>query len=361
MIGALLILSASLAPPALSEPLPTIELLATSAISSGTSLDKRRVGGLSGLTYHQGRWFAVTDEKEDATRLYELRIDVDPAARSVTANVIAVHTLDAPDISDAEGLASDGELLYVAFERPCAAAAFTLQTGNPTLALTRRFVTPEPVGSRFRKNRAFESILVRPRADACEIWAITESAIDSDGPEASFSRPALSRAVIWSHDATVALRQHAYVTLPAPPNTLAFFPSYNSLADACGLDESRFLTLERSFSIASGYDAAVRLVTIRHDETDTTDTPSLDPAPPALIPLHTETIATLQALGAPSTVNYEAIALGPPLRADTDARLLIILADDNFGADGQPTNAILAFRFTDPISSSRSAPRADDR
>ncbi len=365
MIAGVLLLHALLAPPALAEPSPVVELIGTGAIPASTPLDKRRVGGLSGLTWHDGRWFAVTDEKEDATRVYELRINVDARAKSVRVSVVAVHTLDAPDLSDAEGLATDGTSLFVAFERPCAVASFALPPPPPAnnlpLALRRRFLTPEPVASSFRKNRAFESIFITPTAPASHVWALTESAISTDGPEASSTRPALSRAVVWTADNAERSRQRAYITLPAPPNTLALIPAYNSLADACAIDDTRALTLERSFSVASGYDAAVRLVTILHDETDITPLPALDPAPARLIPLHTRTLATLQSLGAPTTINYEAIALGPALPDAPHSRLLIVLADDNFGADGQPTNGVLALRFTDPPSSSRSQPREAGR
>lgn len=364
MSPAILLLAAVLAPPITRNPPPTIELIATGNIPTATALDRRRIGGLSGLAFHDGRWIAVTDDKEDEPRVYELALHLDASARSVDVTILAVAMLNAPTHSDAEAVALSPDSLFVAFERPCAIGAFPFPSPLPsTLTLRRAYTTPEPVASRFRKNRAFESVLVRTADGAPEVWAFTESATHADGPEASAAAGAISRAVVWRADAPDRSRQHAYVSLPSPPNTLALIPSYNSLADAVAIDASHFLTLERSFSVATGYDAAIRRVTLQTDETDISALPSIHPPTHDLVPLHVETIATLRTLGAPSTVNYEAIALGPPIRDERAGRWLIILADDNFAADGQPSNLILAMRFADASSSdaSPSSPPRDAR
>ncbi len=360
MIAWLAVCAAALTQSSNPDPLPTIELIAVGHISTFTRADRRRVGGLSGLAFHKGRWLAITDDKEDAPRLYELTIRVDPRARAIDASISNVLSLDAQDLTDAEAVAFADDALYVAFERPCAVAAFRLENPSPhqsnALTVLRRFTTPEPVASMSRKNRAFESVLVRPTHPTPEIWAFTESATNADGPEASTTQGAVSRAVVWPHDRPDRSRQFAYVTLPKPPHTLAILPSYNSLVDAVALDAERLLTLERSFSVGAGYDAAIRRVTIKGDESELSAVHSLVPRPPGLTPLHTDTVATLQALGAPSTANYEAMALGPPIDDARAGRLLIILADDNFGADGQPSNVILALRWIDAPASPASEP-----
>lgn len=359
MIALLAIMPAALAPPTPAQPLPAIELIATGAISTATPLHRLRVGGLSGLAHHQGRWLAISDDKEGAPRIYELALKLDPTSPTVEASVIGVFTLDAQDLSDAEAIALTDDAAFIAFERRCAVASFEFPAARPgapaSLALRQRFITPEPIASGFRKNRAFESILVRP-TNPPEIWAFTESATRPDGAEATTTRGAISRVAVWPIDRPELARQHAYLSLPRPANTLAILPSYNSLVDAAPIDATHLLTLERSFSIGAGYDAAIRRVTIRNNETELSSVPALEPRPRNFSPLNVETIATLQSLGAPTTVNYEAIALGPSIDDPRAGRWLIILADDNFGADGQPSNVILAMRFGGASSASVSAP-----
>ncbi len=356
-----------------ADDLPTFEMIGSAQIAMFNGVDSRRIGGLSGLMYDGGRWIAVTDDKR-WSRVVELAVDVDAGAGRLDIRVIGVADLPGTqerpgavrEYTDGEAIAPDGEGgFFIGFEEPTQVVRFreAVRAGpgaaNSLGALRRLAVFPPPavVRDHVRFNRGFESVAVvgNPRGGR-EVWAATEAALDCDGPEAAPSHGSHCRAVVFDAETGAVLRQHVYETGPSPRG-LYGLKSYNSLSEWIALAPGRLLSLERRFGMLAGYDATLRVVDLFRGETDVSGVASISEAiardASSIRPLSTRTVTTVCTLGAPWSANYEAMAIGPELKDEKGGRLVIVLADDNFGDDGQVVNAALALRLTTPSRGGR--------
>lgn len=353
--------------------LPTLEMIGSTQIAMFSGADSRRIGGLSGLISDGGRWLAVSDDKR-WSRVVELAVDVDTASGRVGIRVVG--TADLPgtqerpgavrDYTDAEAIAADGAGgFFIGFEEPTQVVRFREAarpergSTNSLGALRRLAVFPPPaiVREHVRFNRGFESVAVVEReSGGREVWAATEAALECDGPVATPAHGSLCRVVVFDAESGAILREHAYETLSSPPGVYGV-RSYNSLSDWTPLGPGRLLSLERRFGMLSGYDATLRVVDLFQGETDVRGVASIGEAlgrsPGSIKPLTVRTVTTVRALGAPWSANYEAVALGPELGDEKGGRLVIVLADDNFGDDGQVVNAAVALRLTTPFPAGR--------
>lgn len=321
-----------------------LEVVALGVLPPTTGVDARPVGGLSGLAYDGGRWWAVCDDAK-SPRVYELAIDVNIADARVNTRVVRVADLPF-GWRDAEAIASDGVGGFVVgYEAPV--SAIRVDRG---FAFRQEFKPGERIGTRARPNRGFEAVAVRAGAGGrAEVWAVTETAIRGDGEPATFKHAALCRVVVWDRDSGEALREHAYETLRAPhgldfPGPLA--PN-NTVVALEALPDGRLLVMERSNALPRGYDATIRLITPDRGERDVRAVDSFaDVSREELGALRVRTIAALSDLGAANVGNLEGMSLGPILDDERGGRLLLLIADDNFGADSQRGSAIVALRMT---------------
>lgn len=337
-------------PGAVPGALPRVEALAIGEAPTRLKGDVRRVGGLSALAYRASddRWLAVSDDK-DEPRIYTIEVRVDAAAGTVAAAVESVVNLPIPP-DDAESVALlEGGGLLVGYERPLTLREFAAPargaSGSP-LTTVRLLALPPHILNDARINRGFESVAIVERPGGKrEAWAATETALTIDGEEASPKAGTLCRVLVFDADSGAILREHVHRTLPTPP-AIPLLPRYNSLTEWTPVRGGGLLALERSFSPRSGYDATLRLITPGRGETDVEDKPSAAFGE-ALVALHAETIAPITAAGATSAANFEGMALGPLLTDAKGGRLLLLVSDDNFGSDGQPTNRLLALRWFD--------------
>lgn len=289
------------------------------------------LGGLSGLAYDDGRWFAVTDHPREP-RLVELAIDLDPAAQRVDARVVRWDALP-PGVADAESIERllDGSFI-VGSEAPGAISRI-----DHELARADPLPVPQFVGQGLRFNRRFEALAIREN----ELWVGIETALEQDGPESSIGGGARCRVLVYDASMLRPLRQHVYETERAP----GLLPggSFNSLVGFAALDDGRFLALERSLEALGGYTITLRLITPELGETDVSSIESLRDA--ALTPLHVETIARFSGLGEYGPGNVEGIALGPALRDAAGGRLVVLVSDDNFGREGARGSLVIALRL----------------
>lgn len=335
------------ASPAPSTEEVRVELIGVTEIPRSSTTHKRKVGGLSGLAYREadGRWFAVSDDKK-SPRLYELTVEVEGGA--VRASVVRALPLpDRPE--DAEGLAWDVDRFVVSYERPSSVVFLRERAGvgGRTLAETSRLAIPPDVASSVRLNRGFESVTIVavPATGAREVWVGTESSLPADGPAASARAGAVCRVLVFDLATGARLREHAYRTLPAP-ESVSIVPSHNTLTDLAGLPDGRLLALERSFTVRAGYDATIRLITPGGDESDLRgEVAARAERVGGIVPLRATEVGEMSALGAPTTVNWEGLGVGPRLTDDRGGRLLLVVSDNNFGADGQGPTKLAAFRL----------------
>lgn len=296
-----------------------------------------RLGGLSDLTFADGRWFAITDNLHEP-RLVELKVEVDAAAGRVEAGIAGWSAIDA-GAGDGESLAWLGEGRFAAgFEAP-GALAFIDEQGH----LLGRPALPAEITGSMRANRQLEALAVREGADdRHELWVGIETALTIDGPEASSQEGALCRVLVVDPTTGAALRQNAYRTLPAPVGLVG--PVFNSLVSFAALPDGRVLALERSLELIGGYGIALRIVTPTGAETDVKGMANLADDE-SIVPLPTTTIFERRGLNTLGPGNVEGVAIGPEIEDEVGGRLLLLVSDDNFGREGERGVLVIAMRL----------------
>lgn len=204
---------------------------------------------------------------------------------------------------------------------------------------------PDGFADRVRPNRGFEATAFM----GTELWVATECAIEGDGDEATPDAGTLCTILTTPRPGlqpgTPLAETYHYRTDPMPPHLGNGF-ALHSLVEFCALPDGRLLALERSLTFPAGFGAKLFVL----DGTARTE-------PGARLPVLNKTlIADLGAIARDAGLawigNLEAMALGPTvteLTGDPEetGRLLLVIADDNFGADIQKTGSqALAFRLT---------------
>ena len=306
------------------------------------TFDDEQLGGLSGLTHHDGRWFAVTDHPREP-RLVELAIDVDTSRKTVGARVLNSRAIGLH--ADAESVEwVDDRTFAIGFEIPGAVALV-----DPSEPPHESLTIPPHVERGLRGNRRFESLALRRADGRDELWAGIETALEQDGPEATPGAGALCRVIVFELDVRKPNREFVYETERAP----GFLPgaSFNSLVGFAPLDDGRILALERSLDPLSGYAATLRLITPGSGETDVASVESLQDA--EFVPLRVETLTQFGSLNSLGPGNAEGVAIGPEIDDEVGGRLVILVSDDNFGRDGPRGSLIIALRL---LTSTDAAP-----
>ncbi|TVQ77335.1 MAG: esterase-like activity of phytase family protein [Phycisphaeraceae bacterium] len=322
-------------------PLPTLDFLATMSIPSehdalGT------IGGLSGLTWTGEHFVAVSDHNE-RPMLYELALSLSPGVRGgdrgydLDVTVMREIHLDHP-AADAEAIVYDPNTgaWYIGYELPATVA----RLGSDPIT----FPLPDDVREGVRPNRSFESVTLRPNPHfgrPTELWAATETAITSDGEEATEAEGTLCRVLVWNPRTARLLRQYSYRTDPRPGG-IPLRHSINSLVEFTTLPDGRLLALERSLTAPAGYGG--RIFLIPGDSFEKSEAP--------FPVLSKRLLYDLSEVPLISIGNIEGMVVGPPISELTNdprepGRLLLLIADDNFGRDIQRGSRVIALRITD--------------
>lgn len=351
-----------------------LEILATAQIPAEVE-GVGRVGGLSGVMTagwlgKSGSDFLAVSDQDSNPMLFRLHIalkrDAEPEGKegatsgggyALTVGVDQpVHiTCDATDAETLAGVrptrpSQHSVALLVGFEKPPSVKGFKI--GIPVRDLVAiecngALPIPDEIVRHAHPNRAIESLAWVGRGEDWgstladdRLWAAMEAAITTDGDEATPEHGSLCRVMVFDPTLTRLERQMFYETEPAPaagvPGTLAI----NSLSELCGLPDGRVLALERSFALPRGYNATLFVV----------DGTTEQRAGLALPVLKKRRVASLRELGLPVMGNIEGMALGPSLSTITGdgfetGRLLLMVADDNFGKDGQVGSEVVAVRL----------------
>jgi len=152
-------------------------------------------------------------------------------------------------------------------------------------------------------------------------------AISELGPAPTREDPKLFRktvAIVLDAKTGKRIAQGEY-RIPPPPGI-----GVTGVAELEPTAPEQFLLLRRSRTIRKGYDAAIDIVAMKIDGDKLAFT--------------TTRLGSLHALGVNNLGNIESMALGPTLEAGS--RLLLLVSDDNFGADGQSRTQLIALRYT---------------
>ncbi len=331
------------------------------------------VGGLSGVDYDEvnNQFLFVSDDRTitdsaNAPRMYIARLAYDANTFSAIA-FTSTFSMKQPDgsvypkVPDAN--VADPESVRI---DPVTRNYLWVSEGDRSLTATPpRVINPfireiRPDGTHVREytlpgmfnmsatdtgprgNLVFEGVTFTP--DKSRVAVITEGSLFQDGPSPTTTAGAVSRITVFDRASGVANAQYAYPIerVQAEPSPAGSF-TVNGATEILALSNTRFLVLERSFSVGV-VGNQVRLYEINvGSATNILATASLTGA--TYTPVTKRLVLDFDTIR--STVgniaNLEGITFGPKLANGRES--LVVVADDNFPTAESATdrNQILVF------------------
>jgi hypothetical protein len=317
------------------------------------------LGGLSGLYYAESSrtLYAVSDNcSRGPARLYAFDLELSAARLRVEPrSVLPLRDTRGTglfDLCDSESLAPDP------------AGGFFIGTENhddepgmhsPSIlrvtadgAITGALSLPEaflpgsgagqPRGT--RSNLAFEGLALSPSGRW--LTAISESALQQDGPEASFDRGTIVRLLRWDLVQQGAPEQFRYAAepVPRPESGAAELEGGNGVSELLSLDDRRLLVLERAY-VAPPHAHGINTIRIFEVELPSGAAAAALPLLPKRLVLDLDEILPQLEPGLQTLDNLEGMTLGP--RLPSGERSLLLVSDDNFS--GAQRTTFLAFRL----------------
>ena len=327
---------------------------APSADPLAASWSAAALGGLSGLYYQESSrtLYAVSDNcSHGPARVYALDLELSAASFHVEPrSVLPLRDTRGSklfDLCDSESLAPDpAGGFFIGTENhdekpdmPLPSILRVTADGAITgvVPLPQEFL-PESAGAHTRgtrSNQAFEGLTVSPSGRW--LTAITESALQQDGPEANFEQGTIVRLLRWDLARQGPPQQFRYSTepVPRPPTGSAGLEGGNGVSEILSLDDQRMLVLERAY-VAPPHVHGTN--TIRIYEA------TLPSAPETLLAkrlvLDLDDILPQLEPGQQTLDNFEGMSFGP--RLPSGERTLLLVSDDNFSA--YQRTVFLAFR-----------------
>jgi hypothetical protein len=312
-------------------------------IPTGTQVLGTTLGGLSGIDYDVATrsYISISDDRSQVNpaRFYTLNLDL-TSTRFNAVNFTATQTLKQTDGSPFPALGIDPEAIRFngrggfyytsegdanALQSPFVREARSDGSFIRDLTLPGYYL-PTAIGG-IRQNLAFESLTLTPNGT---IFTATENALRQDGPAATLNNGSFARLLAFNPTTGNPLAEYVYEVAPInqSPNPLTAFAT-NGLVELLALSDSRFIGVERSFSVgAPGTGYSVKLFDIDiSGATNITDLSSLTGA--NFTPVRKTLLFDLGTLGIPLD-NIEGISFGQ--RLENGRQSLIIVSDNNFGA-----------------------------
>lgn len=333
------------------------------------------VGGLSGIDYDEAnrRFVLISDDRTTtdsagAPRMYTANLTFD-ANGFTGVQFLSTFTMKQPNgsvypkvpdaaVADPEAVRIDtttGNLLWVSEgDRTLASGTTAARIIDPFIREIRpdgTHVREYTIPSMFkmaatetgpRGNLVFEGLTLTPSKS--RVAVITEGPLFQDGATPTTTVGAVSRLTIYDRATGVAQAQYAYPiekvqAVPVPADQF----SVSGATEILALSETRFLVLERSFSVGV-VGNQVRLYEINTaNATNVLNTASLASSPYTTI--NKRLVLDFETLKAQlgGIANLEGMTFGPKLANGRDS--LVVVADDNFPAADSATdrNQILVF------------------
>jgi hypothetical protein len=311
-------------------------------IPTGTQVLGTSLGGLSGIDYDATTrsYISISDDRSqiNPARFYTLNLDL-TSTRFNAVNFTATQTLKQPDGSLYPALGIDPEAIrfngrggfYYASEGDANAlqSPFVREArgdGSFIRDLTLPGYYLPTATSGIRQNLAFEGLTLTPNGT---IFTATESALRQDGPAATLTNGSFARLLAFNPASSNPLAEYVYevAQINEAPNPLTAF-AVNGLVEILALSDSRFIGVERSFSVgAPGSGYSIKLFDI--DISGATNIIGLSSLSGAnFTPVRKTLLLDLATLGLPLD-NIEGITFGQTL--ENGRQSLILVADNNFG------------------------------
>lgn len=333
------------------------------AIANATKFEGTVIGGLSGLAFHEGKLFALSDDrgKFNDERFYEFQLAIDKS--KVTLTPTAVHFIkDLPKTSsgkkpglDPEGLARlpDGSFLISsegtndAKPRVMPRIFHVSATGKwmADLPIPSKYL-PEEVGQQtkgIQNNLAFEGLTALP--DGKTAFAGIEKALQQDVVISEEDKGDYIRVLKYTRGEEFKVAaEYAYQidALALNDDPKEFF---RGVSEILAVSDSKLLVLERGAKISAKklWTSTVGIYLADFGKaTDVSAMEKLDlkkitPATKIKLIDFEKDLAKLRP--GKSVDNFEAVAWGPTL--PDGRRTLLIMSDDNFSK--KQTTELLVF------------------
>lgn len=246
-----------------------IEFLGQATLPTGTQFKGTEVGGLSGITYDSRKnvYYSISDDRSQKApaRFYTLKIDLS-AGKLKKVDIVNVTTLlkadgkPFPELTvDPEGIAltkkgkffisSEGDVdkLVKPFVNQFSLTGKLLQV----LPISPKILPSAKGNKGIRNNLAFESLTITPNQKY--LFTATENALDQDGDVATITAGSPARILKYNLSTAQPIQEFLYLTEPIAGSAKISRFSANGLADLLAIDNTRLLSLERSFSLIKGH------------------------------------------------------------------------------------------------------------
>lgn len=371
LLAALALAGASSAAPQSPPPAPAVRsltLVGRALLPRNVEVDGTRVGGLSGLAWDEaaGVFWAVSDDRGQygPVRLYRIRFEVAPEAKDTAAEPrVSAAVERALPLSDTEGRpfsqgSIDPEGIALVPGGFLVSSEAILHRGVP-IAISEfgadgrqkgQLRLPDALlpgqGHGGRDNLGFEGLALSPSGRY--LFAGLENALEQDGPVADAGVASPSRIVRFDRAGGGRPAEFVYVVepvTPAPPVSNTY--RMNGLSDILPLDDTRFLVLERQF--VDGVGNAVRVLEASLEgATDVSGHDSLKGV--SYVPATKRLLFDFADFGI-RTENFEGMSFGP--RLPDGRRTLVLVSDDNFNPQQEPSTFVVLAFDESPVSIAR--------
>ncbi len=326
-------------------------------------IDGVPIGGLSGIDYHNGKWYIICDTSTPPIRYYEANI-------TYTSNefqeVAITNMIEIKDSSGSPLIQGAVDPEAIRFDPATNTILYTSEGSinngiDPELIeistqanQIRSFTLPDNFkantvddASGPRHNGVLEGLSLS--FDNKGYWVSFELPLIEDGPEPTTTdTDSPVRITFLNKETRIAERQFAYELDPvAREATLNTSFEVNGLVEILEYDTNKFLMLERSF--ASGYlDGGNNVKIYKVDASNATNTLSINSLANTTYTKATKTLlfdfeAIRSQLTRTTVDNLEGITFGPKL--SDGSRSLVVVSDNNFNSFFPQITQLIAFKI----------------
>lgn len=315
------------------------------------------VGGLSGIDYHEGKYFLVSDQPSNP-RIYVADIQISEEKIDTVAITDMILLDKQNEALKNAHLDLESILFDAASENFLLTSEGNINSGKDPMVFRvsekgkyiDSFAVPENLLAESirkpRNNGTFEGLAAS--RDGKGIWVAMELPLETDGPKAKLY-PTKSPVRITYFDKNSGKATHQF---PYRLERIAKIPwlyfAVNGVTDLLEYAPNRFLILERGFAAGHGQQGnTVRLYDVDANlATNTLDINNLRVAfnNPAKKTLLYDFKWAKDYLSQGIIDNIEGITFGPTL--PNGKQSLILVSDNNFNSMGQQLNQVILLEFT---------------
>lgn len=322
-----------------------------------TTFKKTKVGGLSGIDYANGNWYAISDDS-DSPRFYKVNISYDINGFDSIEITSATHFKDSNGkeismgIVDPESIRYDDGCFIWTSEgniknglKPFVRVSDSVGNFVKEMNLANRYLPNDNQDLGPRHNGVFEGISLSKHKKG--YWVAMELPLKEDGVEPTLEETDSPVRIVYinketGHSEKEIVYELDKVSRPAVDG--ATF-ELNGIVEILEYDTNRFFVLERSYSM--GYDDGGNTVKIYDvDATKATDVSSIDSIKGAVYTKATKQLLfnfedIRKELTNDIVDNIEGISFGPDF--ENGNRSLVVVADNNFSLYGPQLNQFILF------------------